>query len=271
MMHIRYYSYKNEGEPYRFYSRTHSIVFFLDAGAVVTTPRMKNRVLHENELLLVESLCNFHVQMMAGCRMFILSFDALPDFMESAIMKCLTPGVVQASDMEGSPILKSNVYLSNYARSLRVFESSRCGKELVDLKSKEFFFLLKDFYDIADVELFLRPVRSKLEWVDFKVDAMRAYTPFMSVKQLSVKLDKSPTTLVRLFDKHFKNTPAGWIRENNKRLLLDMLSDSSRSLADIAMELNVSSVQQLSRYCRINFGFTPRQLRMQAERFHVMR
>lgn len=264
-MPIRYYSYKNGGEPYRFYSRAHSVLFFLDSGAIVTTPRMKNRVLHENEMLLVESLCHYHVQMMPGCRMFILSFVSLPDFMNTAIMKFLTPDVVQASDIEGFPVLKSNMYLSNYVRSLRILETGRCSKELVDIKTDEFFYLLKDFYDISDVELFLRPVRSKLEVGDFKILVMRTYTPFMSVKQLSVSLDKSPTTLVRLFEKHFNTTPAGWIRDQNKERLKEMLKDPSRTLADIALELNVSSVQQLSRYCKINFGMTPKQLRLQPE------
>lgn len=270
-MPIRYYSYKNGGEPYRFYSRMHSVVFFLDAGAIVTTPRMKNRVLHENEMLLVESLCHYHVQMMPGCKMFILSFDALPAFMDKAIMKFLTPGFVQASDVEGSPVLKSNMYLSNYTRSLRVFETGRCCKELVTIKSEEFFYLLRDFYDISDVELFLRPIRSKLDTKDFSVFVMRAYTPFMSVKQLSATLDKSPTTLVRLFDKYFNSTPAGWIREQNKKSLLKLLSDHSRSLADIALELNVSSVQQLSRYCKLNFGMTPKQLRLHADQLRQER
>lgn len=260
-MNIRYYPFKNDSEPYRFYSRTHSIVFFLESGAVVTTPRMKNKVVHENELLLVESLNHFHVQLLPGCRMFILSFDTVPDFMDEVIMKYLSPGVVQAPDTEGSPLLRHNIHMSNFVRTLRIFETGRPGKELMSLKSDEFFYLLRDFYDIGDVELFLRPIRSKLEDVDFKVYAMKAYTPFMSVKQLAAKLEKSPTTLVRLFDKHFKNTPAGWIKENNKRQLLNLLSDSSRTLSEIAAELNVSSVQQLSRYCKINFGLTPRQLR----------
>lgn len=131
---------------------------------------------------------------------------------------------------------------------------------LGDLKLKEFFFLLVFHGKIEEVAEFLHPLREHNNSA-FRQAAIAAAGFNLTVEQWALSCGYSES----LFRSHFRNefgmTPGEWQRQQRKKLIQTLLANPSISLVEVAERSELSSVQQLTRFCRQYMHGTPAQLR----------
>lgn len=89
---------------------------------------------------------------------------------------------------------------------------------------------------------------------EFILDRMEEH---IRVGDVSHYLGVEPMALNALFKANFDTTPYGYIQEVRMRRAKDMLSNSSESLAGIAMSLGFSDQSHFNRVFRKHTGFTP--------------
>lgn len=129
-----------------------------------------------------------------------------------------------------------------------------------EIKYKEFFFLLCKWLEISDFAEFLHPAMS---WYDpvFRRKVMDNYTRSYRVKTLASDCGYSEKGFVKKFRNEFGVTPHKWINDQIHQVIVKKLANPSISMNEIAADLQMSSAQSFSRFCRRAFGLPPSKLR----------
>lgn len=134
-----------------------------------------------------------------------------------------------------------------------------------EIKYKEFFYILCNWLEISDFTEFLHPAMS---WYDpvFRRLVLDNYQKSYRVKALAKDCGYSEKEFVVKFRKEFGMMPGKWITEQVCGIILKSLSNPNASFKLIAEDLQMSSVQSFTRYCRRNFGKTPSQLKAELKK-----
>lgn len=129
-----------------------------------------------------------------------------------------------------------------------------------EIKYKEFFFLLCKWLEISDFAEFLHPAMS---WYDpvFRRKVMDNYTRSYRVKTLAADCGYPEKEFVEKFKEEFGVMPGKWINDQVHQAIVKKLSNPNISLNEIAADLQMSSTQSFSRFCKRNFGMPPSKLR----------
>lgn len=220
-------------------------------------------VLHVNEgqMCLVEAEAPFRFRFMgrdADGYVLLINFDEMFAFCEKHIREYEEKHHPSYGDQPSvlgvTPAMKSFCHLME--SYMEHFEEVILG----DLKLKEFFFLLVFHSNIEEVAAFLHPLREHNNSA-FRQAAIAAAGFNLTVEQWALSCGYSES----LFRSHFRNefgmTPGEWQRQQRKALIQKLLADPSITLVEVAERSELSSVQQLTRFCRQYMHGTPAQLR----------
>lgn len=131
-----------------------------------------------------------------------------------------------------------------------------------EIKYKEFFYILCNLLKVSDFAEFLHPAMS---WYDpvFRRKVMDNYQKSYRVKTLAADCGYSEKEFVEKFKEEFGILPCKWINDQVHQAIVKKLSNPCSCFKEIANDLQMSSVQSFSRFCKKNFGITPTQLRQQ--------
>lgn len=129
-----------------------------------------------------------------------------------------------------------------------------------EIKYKEFFYILCKWLEVSNFAEFVHPAMS---WYDpvFRRKVMDNYERSYRVKTLAADCGYNMKEFVEKFKIEFDTLPGLWINDQIHKAMLKKLSNTSISFQEIANDLQMSSVQSLSRFCRRNFGKTPGMIR----------
>ena len=99
-------------------------------------------------------------------------------------------------------------------------------------------------------------------WLDRAEDCLRAgLSRSWTLEALSREVEVEPTRLVRAFRRHLDTTPADYLRHLRVDEARQLLLDTERPVADIALETGFTDQSHLTRVFRRSLGETPAALR----------
>lgn len=125
--------------------------------------------------------------------------------------------------------------------------------------------MILDFYDIharttgLNIEGVSQPCRILQRFINLLQEGL--YRRERSVEYYAGRLFISPKYLSECCIAVSGRNASGWIEHYTTQEIARLLSDKHNSLADIADQLNFSSVSYLSRYVSRTFGCSPREFR----------
>lgn len=138
-------------------------------------------------------------------------------------------------------------------------EDKVCCAPFHEMKIKELFWLIQLYYTKTEQALFFRPLLGN--GGEFKRNVMKYYRNAMTVKELSRLCGVTGSSFRRNFLKEFGEPASVWLQKQINNVIELRLADEDMSIGDIAAELHFSSHPQFCRYCKKNFGHTPKEWR----------
>ncbi len=130
---------------------------------------------------------------------------------------------------------------------------------LFDLKMKEFFFILRNYYTKEDLRMFFCPLLSHdFEFSDF---VLKNHRKVKNVKEFAELANYSISGFEKRFKKVFRISAYKWMREQKAKEILHEIQNSRKAFKEIGWEYGFSSPAQFNDFCKSNFGMTPGKLR----------
>lgn len=127
------------------------------------------------------------------------------------------------------------------------------------LKHKELLWLFTKYYSYEELSLFFHPMSD--EEIPFKSLVLTNYHKAEYTDSLASMCGYGLHTFRRKFKQEFGISPYKWLSQKRAEHIRHRLSFHYIPFSDIIEEFNFSSQQQFSRFCTINLGDSPSNLR----------
>lgn len=159
------------------------------------------------------------------------------------------------------PHLDLNRHMISYMDIIaNVYKFDQDNMLFVDSLFHQFFFTLKNTYTNEQIGRFFAKAASGKD-IKFRSKVMNNYKPSIRAKTLAEDCGYGYSAFCSKFKSEYGMNVGAWIKNRTIDDMICFLADADAPLETIADRLNMSSVQQLSRFCASNLGTTPSKLR----------
>lgn len=128
-----------------------------------------------------------------------------------------------------------------------------------ELKSKEFYFLLRAYYRKEDLLRFFYPLLSKD--VSFSDIVIKNHYKIRTVQEFAELTHYSLSGFQKKFKKVFGSSAHHWMREERSKAIYHQINSTEKSFKEISDEFGFSSPSHFNDFCKTNFGVTPGKVR----------
>ena len=157
-------------------------------------------------------------------------------------------------------ILNANHVVMGYLNHLTTLlnDGLYCGY-LLEIKLKEFLYLLRYYYPVQELKAFFTPILSD----DFKFSALvwKNYHPTLTVSDLADKTNYSLSGFEKRFKKVFQESPSQWLISQKARAIYHEINCSTKTFAELGYEFGFSSPAHFNNFCKKVFKETPGSIR----------
>ncbi len=157
-------------------------------------------------------------------------------------------------------ILEANKAVRNYITSLEPFTEGdfRC-RYYHDIKVREFFVLLRIYYDKEHLKNFFHKILS----IDTAfVDVVKYnYQAYNTAQELAGALNYSFSGFSKKFKSVFGVPVYAWMKEQKARAIYKEICTGNKTFKQIAAEFGFSSSSQFIDFCKANLGNAPGKIR----------
>ena len=126
------------------------------------------------------------------------------------------------------------------------------------LMQREFFFLLRGFYEKQEIAALFHPIIGKE--VDFKDFVMHNHTKVDNIEQLISLSNMGRSCFFIKFNEVFGMTAKQWMLKQKNRRILEKMTEPRVCIKDAVEELGFDSQSNFNRHCKLYFGCTAKQL-----------
>ncbi|NDW10859.1 AraC family transcriptional regulator [Dysgonomonas sp. 520] len=130
---------------------------------------------------------------------------------------------------------------------------------LLDLKLKEFWYILKSFYP----EKYLQGFFKMLAWDDllFSEQVHTYLTEIRSVRQLAEKMNYSYSGFNKRFRRVFNISAYSWVRNHRAKQVYQDICETNKSLKEISTSHKFMTLSHFNEFCHKNLGKSPSEIR----------
>ncbi|NDW09082.1 AraC family transcriptional regulator [Dysgonomonas sp. 520] len=161
---------------------------------------------------------------------------------------------------EGIALLPIKPVVVTYIQVLQEYISKGIDDcNLLDLKLKEFWYILKNFYSEKHLHGFFK----MLAWDDFLFsEQVHTYLPeIRSVRQLAEKMSYSYSGFNKRFRRVFNTSAYNWVRNHKAKQVYQDICQTNKSLKEISTNYNFATLSHFNEFCHKNLGCSPSEIR----------
>jgi len=140
----------------------------------------------------------------------------------------------------------------------RIRDGLKCVYFL-DLKFKEFLFLLRGYYTKSELKNFFSPLAGTDAL--FSVFIYKNYRKATTVQALVDKSGYSMSGFKKRFKKVFGMTPAEWLKEQKAKSIYHDITSSELSIKEICYKYEFATIPSFTYFCKSHFGDPPGKIR----------
>lgn len=129
----------------------------------------------------------------------------------------------------------------------------------LELKIKEFFYLIGAYYSKLELASFLFPLLS--DDTSFSLFVYNNYRKVKTAQDLAALSNYSHSGFIKRFKKTFGMPAYQWMKMQKANCILHDIHYSKKTLKEICDEYDFSTLSQFNNFCKSNFGYPPSQLR----------
>lgn len=124
-----------------------------------------------------------------------------------------------------------------------------------ELKTKEFYFLLRAYYPKDELLLFFYPIINRD--VPFSELVLKNHHKAKTVQELATLTNYSLSGFQKRFKKTFGISAYQWMKEARSKSIFYQINRTSKSFKEISEEFGFSSPSHFNDFCKTSFGATP--------------
>lgn len=124
-----------------------------------------------------------------------------------------------------------------------------------ELKAKEFYFLLRAYYEKKELLYFFYPLLSKD--ISFSDLVIKNHYKAKTVQELANLTHYSLSGFQKRFKKVFGVSAYQWMKDERSKTIFHQINSTDKSFKEISEEYGFSSPSHFNDFCKTNFGATP--------------
>lgn len=248
----------------------YALVIPLNGDIVVRETPYLDRVLHQDQMLLMPHFTQLTLHTLAE-ESSVLTLRFLPSIQLCA-GRCPNKGHCSADLGRHHRVTASDTQLVSattcleikqpiYSWCQTVVSYIRRGSttlSLYEYKLREFFYILRNFYDRNVADAFLEKFHCNN--VGFRAFVFRHNLDCRNVEELAEILGMSLSTFKRTFKEEFNCPPLQWMHKQKAVYIYRDLIAKELTLAEIAQKYHFSSVSYLCAFCKKMLNATPMKI-----------
>lgn len=235
------------------------IVFLLEGECVINYNQFKDRKFRVGSIILLPKMATIKIEVMAGTRLLLLSFDIPLNLCDKFTLQSLT-GLCNKLDYNFEPVdihypLPPFLELITYCLKQKM----DCG-HFHALLQQELFFLLRGFYNKEELALLFYPIlATELSFKDFIIENCAKVN---NVNELISLSNMGKCNFHCKFKQVFGTTTKQWLLKQRDQRILNKVMRSETTIGQLMEEFDFDSQAHFTRYCKQHFDCTPRELIM---------
>lgn len=128
-----------------------------------------------------------------------------------------------------------------------------------ELKAKEFYFLLRAYYNKKELLKFFYPLLSRD--ISFSDLVIKNHYKAKTVQELAELTHYSLSGFQKRFKKVFGVSAYHWMKDERSKSIYHQINSTEKSFKEISDEYGFSSPSHFNDFCKTNFGTTPGRIR----------
>lgn len=255
--HFRFYKMK-ENCRNQFEAISMHIVCFVLEGEVMISNHMNNQVsVTQGNMFYMPKYSHFDSIAKNNVNLLIFSFERLLNPLDKLYFQSLN--LLERSPEYQVVTLEIKKPLHSFIRFMHETLSEGIGDQYYyKIKHKEFFILLRSFYDSKDIQNLFYPLITQN--IDFKSLIMDTYQKDSDLNALIKASCLSRSIFMKVFKKEFGITAYQWILKQRSKSIIYYASLPGASIKDVMYKVGFDSPSHFNRFCRKHFNCTPKEL-----------
>ena len=245
--------------------RTHEVVFIREGRIRLIPCDLPEFEGTKGQILFLPSAGHYSLYTPSGTTLVVFRIEGTTQLCDSFSMEQLYKTQTKATDSHipqtrGFGVLEIHTRIWNFLDEITERLADGIKDNIYfDLKIREFFFLLGAYYTTQEVAGFLYLILS--DDTAFS-EYVRLYRhKFRNVEEMADSMHMTPRQFSARFKKAFNRTPYKWMKEGKAKLIRQQLTNTQKSVKQIALENGFSDMAQFTKFCKKELGKTPTQLK----------
>lgn len=233
------------------------LLLFIKGDFTISYNQFQNNQFQAGDMILIPRSSLFKGVVQRGACLLLMFFDIPESSCDKLLLQSLSK-ICKEIKYKFEPI-KIRYPLTPFLEVLTycIKNGMNCS-HLHNLMQREFFFLLRGFYEKEEITTLFYPIIGKN--IDFKDFVIHNYTKVDNIEQLISLSNLGRSCFFAKFNEVFGVTAKQWMLKQKKQLILKKLTEPGICIKDVIEELGFESQGYFSRYCKHHFGCTPKQL-----------
>ena len=242
-----------------------TLAFVLEGELNISTARAIDKKVVAGEMFLVPTGDNFYGRAVRNSLFMRCSFTrdiALCNrFSIERLRDCMLPEQLECGAeialLPIHPLLSKELEITR-----QVLQTGLWCLHYQRIKLEILFIELRGLYPREDLAALFAPILG--EDNDFKDRVLRVYPEVNTARELTEKLNMSPTGFKRKFQKTFGTSAKQWLIQKKKEKLLRDILMTNIPMSELAEKYKFT-VNYLTTFCKEHFGKSPTELRAEAQ------
>jgi len=239
-------------------SKRFRIIFILKGTLKLSVNDFDYMTVLDNEMIIIPSNCAYKMKIQQYVHFISCNFYVEALLSEKRFIHDLIP-LLNANPADHFTKLHINKRIRSFLMLLNnQLEDGLDNNSFFDLKERELFMLLFNYYSNEDLARFFAPFLC--EDIQFKEFVLAHYLRVKNVQELASLANYSTSGFIKKFQRYFDESPYRWMQKQKANLILNDIKRGLKPLQEIAAEYNFSSYQHFANFCKIHFGFPPTEI-----------
>jgi len=268
--HLSCYNYKKGHshwvEVFRFhkgykwgYTVKHTeVVFVLDGEFLISYDSFLESNLSKGQMLLLHSGVEFKAATTEGVHILILHLHDLSHLCDripfSALIREKERQEPRLPSLPVKPVIET--YLNLF---LEAFSAGLHCSQFLEIKVKEFLFLLRGYYTKKELCVFFRPVVNRD--IPFAAFILDNYKRVKTVTEFATLYSCSLSSFDKRFRMAFGTSAYQWMLSRKVDLLYHEINTTTKTFRQIGEEQGFLSLSQFTDFCKKHIGEAPSRIR----------
>lgn len=244
-----------KGQSWNLFSIDNKVVFIMEGTLQFSFGDIINENITENKMMMIPAGSQIQSMAVEDCVFIVIRL-----YKTKQLCDCFSLDLLllekEKEIKSGIHFLDINERVESYLSFLDacMTDGLKCAYYF-ELKSKEFYFLLRAFYTKKDLLGFFYPLISND--LSFSEYIIKNHYKAKTVQELADLMHYSLSGFQKRFKKVFGVSAYHWMKEERSKLIYHEINSTDKSFKEISDEYGFSSPSHFNDFCKSSFGNTP--------------